>query len=1177
MTSSRSDPSAWPAELALQLEEACHRFEAAWRAGHGPRIEAYLGETPEPGRSVLLRELLAVELGYRLGSGGAPTPGEYDGRFPGHTELVREAFARALTDGPQVTGPEDASAGGACTPCPTGPYDPADSGAVTSDAGGVTDGGDRPRAAAGRRGRFTLLRPHAQGGLGTVSLAFDETLRRQVALKEIRPDRRGNARVRQRFLAEAEITGQLEHPGVVPVHALEEGADGQPYYAMRFIQGRTLAEAVQAYHRQPTPLAFHDLLKRFVAVCQTIAYAHSRGIIHRDLKPANVLLGDYGETLVVDWGLAKRVGGGPEAQARPGEELTAAGGDTGAGSGEALTEAGQVLGTPAYMSPEQAAGRVDAVGPAADVYALGAILYEVLTGQPPYRGAGMGAVLAQVRRGPPSTPGQVWRGVPRALEAVCLRAMARSPRDRYTGAGEVAREVERWLADEPVVAYREPLPVRLVRWARRHRTLTTAAGGVLLTLLGATVLGGLVVRRAKEQAGALAQADALPAAGSASVPALLKDLEAHRDTVRPRLWARWQDPALTDGHQRLRLGLALANDAEVRARLVALARMADEPQEVLLVRDALQPYAAEVAPLLWGPVAEPATPSRERFRLLAILATLDPNSDRWAVRADEVVSALVRENILHVSGWAEALRPVRGGLISPLADVFRDGNRPGLERGLAADLLADYAGDQPQLLADLLMDADEKQFDVLFRKVQTFGARGLRLLTGEVDRKLPVDATEDAKEKLAKRQANAAVALLRMNQPVKVWPLLRRSGEPDDPRVRSYLIHRLGPLGAYGGAVVRQLEQEQDVTIRRALILSLGEFGEEAWGLKEKERLVNRLQQMYLTEADPGLHAATEWLLRQWKDERGWLKRTNEAWAQDRELRAKRFENIKQELIQANKKPKPQWYTTGQGQTMVVIPGPLQFMMGSPPNEVGGLHPREQLHLQQIGRTFAIAAKPVTVEQYLQFDRSMENDYSPVLAPTVDCPMHGTSWYMAAAYCNWLSKKEGIPEVDWCYQPNKDSKYDDGMTLAPDYLKRTGYRLPTEAEWEYACRAEALSSRYYGEAEELLGKYGWYVQNSRFRTWPAGSLKPNDLGLFDMHGNVWQWCHEPYREYPAKQGQETIDDREDSLIIAKDQKRILRGGAFDRPAVFVRSAHRDFTEPGFRRASLAFRPARTIR
>ncbi len=1135
MTASRGDPSAWSPEVALLVEEACNRFEAAWRAGAAPRIEAYLGDTPEPALSALLRELLALEVEYRLGGGDTPTPAEYDARFPGHAGLIREVLAGARTDGP---------------PNPTGAYEPADTG---------TDGDDRLPADRRRSGRFTPLRKHAQGGLGTVSVAFDETLRRQVALKAIRPDRRGNAAVRRRFLAEAEITGQLEHPGVVPVYALEEDAAGQPYYAMRFVQGQTLAEAIRAYHAGPAPLAFRGLLKRFVDVCQTIAYAHSRGVIHRDLKPANVLLGDYGETLVADWGLAKRVGGGPKAPSRPGEGPTAAGIDTGVGSGEALTEAGQVLGTPAYMAPEQAEGGSDAVGPAADVYALGAILYEVLTGQPPYRAAGMGDTMAQVRG-----------GVPRALEAVCLKAMARSPGNRYAGPAEVAREVERWLADEPVTAYREPLPVRLARWGRHHRTLATAAAVVLLTLGGAAILGGLVVRRAQDQAAALAQADALPAAGSASVPALLKDLEAHRDTVRPRLWARWQNPVPADGHQRLRLGLALADDAGVRAHLVALARMADDPQEVLLVRDVLQPYAAEMEPLLWESVAEPATHPGERLRLLAILATLDPDSDRWAARAGEVVNTLVRENVLHVSGWVEALRPARGQLIPPLADVFRDANRPELERNLATNLLADYAADRPDVLADLLLDADRMQFAVLFPKVQTHGGRVLPFLTSEVDRKLPTGAAEAAREKLAKRQANAAVALLRMNQPAKVWPLLRRSAEPDDPRVRSYLIHRFGPLGADAAMIVKQLDEETDVTIRRALVLSLGEYGEGAWTPEAKKLLAKRLQDLY-GAADPGLHAAAEWLLRQLHEEE-WLRQTTEALARNEEQWEKRLESIRHELAKEKDEPTPRWYVNGQGQTMVVLPGPVKFRMGSPLTETSR-EPDEPQHRKRIGRTFAIAAKPVTVADYKRFRPN--HYFTKRYAPASTCPVIGTNWYEAAAYCNWLSEHERIPPGQWCYETDPQGQV---TKLRANYLSLTGYRLPTESEWEYACRAGAVTSRSYGESEELLGKYAWFLWNAEARSWPVGSKKPNDLGLFDMHGNVWNWCQDTYKDYPRPGGDETFEDKEDLMNdVPASTDRVSRGVSWMHQASFVRSATRNRDVPTAQYSSVGFRVARTLR
>ena len=184
--------------------------------------------------------------------------------------------------------------------------------AVQSSTRASASSASGPTAHSGRTARFTIERVHARGGLGQVSVAHDGKLRRIVALKEIRPDRRSDD-ARRRFLNEAEITGQLEHPGIVPIYTLDEDAFGEPYYVMRFIQGRPMSEAIKAYHQAPTVLAFRDLLQRFVSVCQTMAYAHSKGAIHRDLKPANVMLGDYGETLVVDWGLAKRVVSGRQS------------------------------------------------------------------------------------------------------------------------------------------------------------------------------------------------------------------------------------------------------------------------------------------------------------------------------------------------------------------------------------------------------------------------------------------------------------------------------------------------------------------------------------------------------------------------------------------------------------------------------------------------------------------------------------------------------------------------------------------------------------------------------------------------------------------------------------------------------------------------------------------------
>ena len=424
---------------------------------------------------------------------------------------------------------------------------------------------------------------------------------------------------------------------------------------------------------------------------------------------------------------------------------------------------------------------------------------------------------------------------------------------------------------------------------------------------------------------------------------------------------------------------------------------------------------------------------------------------------------------------------------------------------------------------------------------------------------------EDEKETLAKRQANAAVALLKMGTPEKVWPLLKHS---PDPRVRSWIIHKLGPMGADPGAIVKRLEEEPDVSIRRALILSLGEFGEQALVAGERTSLTEKLRDSYRNDPDPGLHAAAEWLLRQWKQDE-WLKQIEQEWVKNRQQQEQRLQHIGQEL--ANGKAKPQWYVTGQGQTMVVIPGPVEFLMGSPATESHRFD-YENLHRKRIGRTFAIAAKAVTVEQFLRFRK---DDYMRQYAPTADCPMHWISWYTAAEYCNWLSKQEGLPENEWCYEPKKDGKYDEGMKMSPDFMKRSGYRLPTEAEWEYACRAGALTSRYYGDCEELLPKYGWYMKNSSDRSWPVGSLKPNDFGVFDMQGNVFTWCQDRYTSYISGQGGKATEDIGDASPPLDKVSRVLRGGGFLYQPWNLRSAYRLWYLPGSRDSDNGFRPART--
>jgi eukaryotic-like serine/threonine-protein kinase len=367
--------------------------------------------------------------------------------------------------------------------------------------------------------RYRKVRDHAIGGLGIVYVAHDEELSREVALKEIKPEYAHNPASQSRFVLEAEITGGLEHPGIVPVYGLGHHDDGRPFYAMRFIRGDSLKHAIAAFHadealkRDPgaRTLALQKLLRRFLDVCNAIAFAHSRGVLHRDLKPDNVMVGKYGETLVVDWGLAKAVGRSGADGYGPLPESTLL---QPSSRSSAETLPGSVIGTPAYMSPEQATGRLDLLGPASDVYSLGATLYTLLTGQVSFTGTDHADVLRKVERGEFPRPREASPWLDPALEAICLKAMALRPDDRYASPKALAEDVERWLADEPVTAHREPLVRRARRWARKHRTaLATAASAttVAALLLGA-VAGVRIAERRKTDAAALAtlgQADGL--------------------------------------------------------------------------------------------------------------------------------------------------------------------------------------------------------------------------------------------------------------------------------------------------------------------------------------------------------------------------------------------------------------------------------------------------------------------------------------------------------------------------------------------------------------------------------------------------------------------------------------------------------------------------------------------
>ena len=337
-------------------------------------------------------------------------------------------------------------------------------------------------------GIHRVVKHCARGGMGRILIVFDPFLKRNVALKELHPEVAEDISIVRRFIGEAEITAQLEHPGIVPIHTLNRDREGLPYYTMKLIKGKTYQEVIKDYHKSPTMDELIELIRRLITVCRTIGFAHTKGVIHRDLKPANIMLGEHGETLVMDWGLAKPI----DLLRQEEDDLSYASPEIEHHAGQTrpeLTVVGAVVGTPAFMSPEQASPESYAVGPLSDIFSLGTILYYLLTGQTAFSGRSTQEVLAKVRAASPIPPSEIKPNVPAGLEAICAKAMAKKPADRYQSTAEMVKDLGCWLDNKPVLALKEGIRHRFIRWMDRYRSYFIAIPFIIILLIVFVQLG----------------------------------------------------------------------------------------------------------------------------------------------------------------------------------------------------------------------------------------------------------------------------------------------------------------------------------------------------------------------------------------------------------------------------------------------------------------------------------------------------------------------------------------------------------------------------------------------------------------------------------------------------------------------------------------------------------------
>ncbi len=1007
-------------------------------------------------------------------------------------------------------------------------------------------------ATTGQFGDYEILDEIAKGGMGVVYKARQTKLNRIVALKMIRSAELADASQVKRFYTEAEAAAKLTHPGIVPVYDVGE-ANGQHYFSMAFVDGESLSDRV----KRDGPLMPREAAQLMKEAAEAVDHAHQAEIVHRDIKPQNLLLDPNGKVQVADFGLAKLQQGGSE-----------------------LTADGQVLGTPAYMPPEQAAGKLDEVGAAADVYSLGATLYFLLTGRPPFQAATVHDTLRQVLDNEPVPPRKLDPSIPRDLETICLKALSKEPPRRYATAGDFAADLEHWLHEEPIVARRVGRIERTWKWCKRKPVIAGLSATVALIL----ALGSIVLWERLNAAHARGLVDSLIASEPAQVPRLVGELENYSYWAHPLL-RRTLDAAAGNTQTTrpvLHARMALASeDASLADKLIDDLLDA-EIGEVGNIRDALGRSPAVDRNRLWQVFRGEATGDRvpkttERLRAGLALVTLDAHRQQWKPEDNQfLVEQLVTTNAVYQPLVWDLLDNVKGELLEPLESVFVAPARSEGEQIAAANAIARFASQDGSRLGRLLCVATPKQYEILHEKYQRVANDETRNQLVSVVAQEPTEGMmpEDSIA-LGRKRAGAAITLLRQGERESIFEVFRNKDDPEALsqfvarcRERSVTIQELLECFEVVDAKRGPLDgdrQKVDDGVLYALLLALGEYTIDELPTPSEPRL-ERLAKIYALDPSSGVHSATGWLLRQWGQGEVVAAVDQTSLAYDE---TGHREWYVQEVEYSHEGPG--LLRSGKRKlhfTFILFPAG-SFTMGSPENEPNH-ESDERVHQVHLTRPLAVCDRELTWAQWDAFNGDRRrNDYAQQFSETLGPgdPAFGMNWFEAVGFCRWLGEQAGLSEDQQCYA-DPTSLPEDSEGNPTEWrldLEGLGYRLMTEAEWEYACRGRTGTAHSFGQDRELLSRYAWYRDNSGEWTHPVAQLRPNPRGLFDNHGNLHEWCH----DWDASEVAEATDP------IGGDTGlyRVNRGGAWGDTAGSCRSSFRRGNDPTNRLNSLGFRLA----
>lgn len=684
---------------------------------------------------------------------------------------------------------------------------------------------------------------------------------------------------------------------------------------------------------------------------------------------------------------------------------------------------------------------------------------------------------------------------------------------------------------------------------RRSRTYYGTCTLLAMMVLFAAFLG---VRSQVAGASATTMVNALLSARPDDVPKIIEGLKPYRKIANPLLQRVAESPD-SNRVPKLHASMALLSTDRTQEEAVYAGLLNAAPDEFLPLCESLSHWGNRdvLIPRMWAVLRDPKHSSGQRLRAAIGVASIDEESAendeaRWKDVSGFIVKQLVAEVGKNFGGfdqWMAVLRPVRSALFFELDRIFSKLDESDVDRYVAAMILADFAADDPHRLVDLALRATEKEYQVFVPRLKAQSDAVRSLLIAEYRLSIPDEASRDDRFRVGKRKAHAAVALMEFDDFEPFQSMLAQVTE--DPTMCSYVENRVAKLGTHREYLIRMLERS-NVHFRSALLRILAKAPIDQLAPDLREKLVNTTARLYATDPSPGVHSAAGWALKNWNE----------------------VDQLHQLHSAMSDQPTTQrrWYRNKRGVTMLVFHGPTVSLIGSPPAEFERDASDESLVTRSINRTFALSATEITLGDFVEVIPDFRHA-GRTFVPTEDSPATAMPWHFAAEFCMLVSRLEGIPEDQQCYWKDGDD-----IVPFPDYLQRTGYRLPSEAEWEYVCRAGASTAFSWGDDPALADSYAYTIRNAQGHAWPVASLFPNRFGAFDMHGNAAEWIHDRYLQarVAGVDVEEVVDPDEESA-------KVVKGAGYGDFVSQHRSANRlsarARSQPSFR---CGFRIAKTI-